>query len=204
MTTRSLLELRPHGGFGLILADPPWQYAYRNQETGKHRGPDSHYDCMSLEAIKALPVAMVAARDCVLWLWTTGPHIDHALEVLEAWGFRYSTLGVWAKTKKDDPTELRMGTGYRHRGVAEFYRIGVRGEPPCLDRGIRGGILEPPREHSRKPDSSYDLAARYVAPGTPRLELFARQRRPGWAAWGAELDHFPSLTAAPAAAIAAE
>lgn len=40
-----------------------------------------------------------------------------------------------------------------------------------------------PLEHSRKPDEAYELIER-IYPELPKIELFARQARPGWAAWG--------------------
>jgi N6-adenosine-specific RNA methylase IME4 len=50
-------------------------------------------------------------------------------------------------------------------------------------------ISAPRREHSRKPDEAYALIdAMY--PALPKLELFARQRRPGWDVWGNETDKF--------------
>jgi ParB-like chromosome segregation protein Spo0J len=46
-------------------------------------------------------------------------------------------------------------------------------------------IDAPRREHSRKPDEGYELVEA-MYPELPRLELFARNTRPGWAAWGNE------------------
>jgi N6-adenosine-specific RNA methylase IME4 len=52
-----------------IYADPPWKFATYSRK-GKGRSAEAHYDCMSLDAIKALPVRTWAARSCVLFMWT--------------------------------------------------------------------------------------------------------------------------------------
>ncbi len=79
--------------YGAILADPPWAYAMRS-EKGYAKSPEAHYETMSLEAIKALPVNQLASRDCLLFLWSTWPHLSQAMEVLDAWGFTYVTGGA--------------------------------------------------------------------------------------------------------------
>jgi MT-A70 len=61
-------------------------------------------------------------------------------------------------------------------------------------RSRRGGrqvnfIATRKREHSRKPDELYPIIEA-CSPG-PYLELFARQRRPGWTSIGNDVDHFP-------------
>jgi N6-adenosine-specific RNA methylase IME4 len=50
------------------------------------------------------------------------------------------------------------------------------------------GIIEPAREHSRKPDCVHDRIERLV--DSPYLELFARIQRRGWTAWGNETTRF--------------
>ena len=83
--------------YGVIYADPPWTFQ-THSDKGKGRSAEAHYDCMSLADIKALPVADMAAQDCVLLLWVTDPHLRNAFDVIEAWGFAYKTVGFyWAK-----------------------------------------------------------------------------------------------------------
>jgi N6-adenosine-specific RNA methylase IME4 len=50
------------------------------------------------------------------------------------------------------------------------------------------GIIEPRRQHSRKPDCVPGRIERLVA--GPYLELFARTQRPGWTVWGNQTDKF--------------
>jgi N6-adenosine-specific RNA methylase IME4 len=55
-------------------------------------------------------------------------------------------------------------------------------------RGVRQLIVEPLREHSRKPDRvRADIEAMFDG---PYVELFARSQRPGWDSWGNETQKF--------------
>jgi N6-adenosine-specific RNA methylase IME4 len=101
----------PWGHFGTILADPPWRVGtYDKATTVSARGQRVHYRTMPLEEIRGLPVADLAANDCVLFLWAISPILPHALDVIEAWGFRYQTIGfTWAKTTRDGRPAMTMG-----------------------------------------------------------------------------------------------
>ena len=69
----------------MIYADPPWRY-----QNWKGQGvAERHYPTMTLEDIKALPVAGLAGKDCVLFLWATCPMLPEALDVIRAWGFTF-------------------------------------------------------------------------------------------------------------------
>ncbi|GHC22431.1 DNA methyltransferase [Gemmobacter nanjingensis] len=186
MTLRSeFIALRPAGGFGLIMADPPWSYDMRS-EKGYAKSPEAHYRTMDLAAIKALPVELLAAPDCLLWLWALGPQLPQAMEVITAWGFTFKTGGHWAKVGTSG--KQHFGTGYILRNAGEPFLIATRGAPKTT-RAIRSVIIAPVREHSRKPDEAFDAASRLM-PGVQRLELFSRQNRPGWISWGDETGKF--------------
>ena len=83
--------------YAAIYADPPW--AFRNwSEKGSGRNAISHYDCMSFDDLKRLPVAEMAAVDCALFLWATARSSLRAFELISAWGFTYKTVGFyWIK-----------------------------------------------------------------------------------------------------------
>lgn len=186
MTLRSeFIALRPAGGFGLIMADPPWSYDMRS-EKGYAKSPEAHYRTMDLAAIKALPVELLAAPDCLLWLWALGPQLPQAMEVITAWGFTFKTGGHWAKVGTSG--KQHFGTGYILRNAGEPFLIATRGAPKTT-RATRSVIIAPVREHSRKPDEAFDAASQLM-PGVQRLELFSRQNRPGWTSWGDETGKF--------------
>jgi hypothetical protein len=58
----------PDKCFGVIYADPPWRFEPYSRVTGMDRAADNHYPTSTLEEIKALAVASIAAPDCVLFL----------------------------------------------------------------------------------------------------------------------------------------
>jgi N6-adenosine-specific RNA methylase IME4 len=152
--------------YPVIYADPPWTFAVYSAK-GKGRSAEAHYDCMSLDDIKALPVAALAMPDCCLFLWVTNPTLIQGLSVMEAWGFAYKTVAFcWTKPRF-------MGLGYWTRANAELCLLGTRGKPKRRDAGVRMHVESPRREHSRKPDEVRAGIERLVA--GPYVELFARQ-----------------------------
>jgi N6-adenosine-specific RNA methylase IME4/ParB-like chromosome segregation protein Spo0J len=182
--------------YPLILADPPWKH--NENISPPNKWVDNHYDPMSLDQICALPVGKNAADDCMLFLWTTAPHLQAAFQVIAAWGFKYRTGLVWDKEV--------IGTGHWARGQHEHLLIATKGEPPKPPYAVvpASVIRERRREHSRKPEACYALIER-MYPDLPKLELFARQKRPGWDVWGNETGKFAAVgEPAPLAAIDVE
>ena len=188
--------------YGAILADPPWSFRNwsgkdvipaRNSSSTKIPA-SAHYDTMSFEEIAALPVADMAAEDCALFCWVVWPSLPDALRVIETWGFAYKTCGFcWVKTVRDlpllpDDRIAKMGLGYWTRANSEVCLIATRGKPKRLNADVRQVIHAPLREHSRKPDETYDRIERLV--DGPYLEMFSRQSRDGWDAWGNETGKF--------------
>lgn len=166
-----------------ILADPPWRFATYSA-MGKGRSAERHYDCMSLPQMAQLPVRDWAAPDCALFLWTTNPMLPFALNLITAWNFTYKTIAfVWAKTNLDG-SKWPIGTGYWTRANPEICLLGTRGNPKRLSRSVRELIIAPRREHSRKPDETYDRIESLCT--GPYLELFARFPRSGWDSHGNE------------------
>jgi len=169
----------PEKRYGVIYADPEWRFEVYSRETGMDRSPDNHYPTSSLEAIKARPVADIAADDCVLFLWVTVPHLDQGLEVLKAWGFAYKSHRVWKKP--------RMGTGYWSRVNHEILLIGTMGNVPAPAPGTQDVSCfdAPLGRHSEKPESAAEWIER-LFPNLRKIELNARAARPGWDVWGNE------------------
>lgn len=178
-------DLRPRS-FGMLMVDPPWAFAVRSAKGITKKGTGGQYSTMSLSDIKALPVGELAAPDAICWLWATAPMLCQAIATLDAWGFSYSTMGTWAKRTPNG--KLRWGTGYRLRSTSEPFLIGTRGKPRSA-RNVPSHIDGLAREHSRKPEEAYRFAE-MMLPGAPRVEIFSRQRRPGWENWGFEATKF--------------
>jgi N6-adenosine-specific RNA methylase IME4 len=161
----------PTGPFQVIVADPPWRY---------ESGNELPYPTMAIEDIKAMPIHTIAHDNSVLWLWTTNAHLRVAFEVVEAWGFEYKTLLTWVKD--------RMGTGEWLRGQTEHCLLAVRGTPVFL-HGTHTTVLQAARrDHSRKPEEFFVLVEA-TCPGS-KVELFSRQQRKEWLAFGNEINRF--------------
>ena len=169
--------------FGVIYADPPWTFKVYSGK-GKARSAENHYDTMDQTAIESLGehVNKLAAKDCVLFLWSVMPQLPEALKVIEAWGFTYKTAGfAWAKLNKSGKGYF-TGMGYWTRANAELCLLATRGAPTRLNADVPQLIVAPVGEHSRKPDDTRERIERLVA--GPYLELFGRGEADGWTVWG--------------------
>jgi len=162
--------------FRTILADPPWDI----QQKGR-RGAERHYSLMSLERIKAMPVAGLAEDDAHLWLWVTNATLREGYDVAESWGFTVRSPLTWIK--------FRLGLGTYLRNTTEHLLFATRGKAPVQFRAQPTWMNAPVQEHSVKPDEQYAVIER-ISSG-PYLELFARRRPPStrsWSVWGNQID----------------
>ena len=169
---------------GVIYVDAPWTF-HTYSGKGKQRSAERHFNVMSLDDIKALPVAPLAATDCALLLWSVWPELPDALDVIAAWGFQYQTAGfVWVKQNASGGG-LFTGMGYHTRANSEPCLLATRGSPLRLAMDVHQIVMTPVGEHSEKPEEVARRIAR-LYPG-PYLELFARRPREQWTTWGDEL-----------------
>lgn len=175
----------PAKKYNVIYADPPWRY----DNSGPQGGVEYQYPTLELDEIKKLPVNEIAAEDCLLFLWVTFPMLREGLEVIEAWGFKYRTLGFsWVKLNKKDGGAF-FGIGYYTKSNAEVCLLGVKGSGRRLvkDNSVSSCILAPHGRHSAKPQEARYRIEKLVG-GVPKIELFARESMPGWDSWGNEID----------------
>lgn len=183
----------PRQHFACVLIDPPWEW------TGGKAGRPQHYPRMKDREIAALPIKdLCDPAGAWVFLWVTSSGLARALKVAAAWKLRYSGRAfVWIKTQRCDgdatpmwvyPSKTHMGMGFTTRKNAEDVLLFRVGKPQRLSKSVREIIFTGPREHSRKPTEAFARIEEFC-PG-PRLELFAREPRPGWAAWGTETQKF--------------
>jgi N6-adenosine-specific RNA methylase IME4 len=186
--------------FSCIVADPPWQYGHwgkasttSNNENGKNwakrhvERPGENqpiplpYKAMTVEQIKALPVASLAAENCDLYLWATQKYLPDAFDVLKAWGFRYCQTLTWCKAPRG------TGQGGLFCPTTEFLLLGRIGAMPKKERidSTWWQVKRPHNRHSAKPEFFMDVIE--AMSDGPRLELFARRKRLGWYSWGNEV-----------------
>jgi N6-adenosine-specific RNA methylase IME4 len=227
---KSLLSKIPHfhwpaGGYSLLYPDPPWQY--RDKADAGERGAGHKYATLSLLELKMMrpEIDRISAPDCALAMWATAPMMREAEALMEAWGFRQSTIALtWIKTysvaerirlaakdlgvtfealvaalAKQDLTVLkpRKGMGNWTRGNAEFLLWGTRGKVQRANAGVGSVVVAEIREHSRKPDEVRTELVKLLG-DVPRLEMFSRASAPGWDSWGLEAGTLDDAAPAPA------
>jgi len=178
-----------NGQYGAILIDPPWRFSNSTGKVAPEHKRLRRYSTMSFQEIAAVPVSQVALPQSHLYMWTPNALLFEALTIMKAWGFTYKTNIVWYKVRKDGGPDGR-GVGFYFRNVTEILLFGTKGKLRTLKPGRTqvNIMISRKEEHSKKPDSCYDLIER-CSPG-PFLELFSRQRIPGWTQWGDELDSY--------------
>lgn len=185
--------------YSIIYADPAWSYSDKKPRGGAER----HYPTMALDDIKAMQVSRIAAADCALFIWGTYPLLPDVLATIDAWGFTYKTAAFkWIKTYPKSGKHF-FGLGRWTRGNAEPCFLAVRGEPrrisakvaqivTTLEEGDGETLHAPVGRHSAKPPEVRDRIVELMG-DLPRIELFARERAPGWDAWGNELPSEPAV-----------
>ena len=198
--------------FNILTADPPWRYNSRaNHKTRFRGGAYGHYPLMTTKDICSLPVTNIVAEDALLFLWATFPMITDALEVIQAWGFQYCTIGfLWAKLNPGRAAypRVRLAQELYSKGLVgfldwlRFYGVGyyaASNSEPCLlaRRGdalkpvnkVSSLILAPRGSHSSKPEIVQDrIEMMYPLDKYSHLELFGRRSRPGWMCLGNDIN----------------
>lgn len=169
--------------YNVIYADPPWQFDTWSAK-GKDRSAERHYPTMNLADLCELPIGTLMSQSCTLFLWTTWPRLPDAMQLIRRWGFVYKTCGFcWVKlTAAGRPA---TGTGFWTRANSEVCLLATHGRPRRLSASVGQVILAPRGRHSAKPSEVRDRIVRLLE--GPYIELFARERVPGWDAWGNQL-----------------
>ena len=164
----------PTKRYSVIYADPPWQYEHVETES---RAIENQYPTMTLDAICALPIAEIAAENCVLFLWATSPKLAETVQVIDRWGFVYRTCAVWDKQQ--------IGMGYYFRQQHELLLVATRGDipAPAVEARESSVYRETRGPHSAKPEH-YAALIECMYPGLQCIELFNRGGRAGWDTWG--------------------
>ena len=192
----------PNRKYAIIYADPPWHYGGKMQFdksglTEQNRGWGKNvfisaasfkYPTIKTNELKMLDVKSIAEDDCLLFMWTTNPHLQQAIELGVAWGFDYKTVGfVWNK--------MAHNPGQYTLSYCELCLIFKRGRIP-RPRGARNvsQLVEIRRGgHSVKPELIAENICK-MFPQQRKIELFSRARRKGWDAWGLETIYKDKIT----------
>jgi len=168
----------PIGTYNVIYIDPPWPIS--TSVWDKWEEPiDDKYPLMSIEDIQALPVAELSHDNTHLFLWTTLTFLPDAIKIIDGWSFQYHICLTWNKEHG-----FTLFGYYRN---SELLLHSYKGKMPEEWGGeaFRTSFSEPATDHSRKPEIVYRFLEKWFL--EPRLEMFARKRRPGWDVWGNEV-----------------
>jgi len=170
--------------YQIIYCDPPWLYNDRKGCNPKLGG--FKYPPMADEAICSLPVGKIVDEHCALALWSTMPKLPEAIKVIDAWGFKYITcLFNWVKLNPKG-SGIYSGLGHWVNGNAELCLFGKKGRPKRMVKNVKQIQMYPRGRHSAKPPQIRDEIVRLFG-DVPRIELFAREKTPGWDVWGDEV-----------------
>lgn len=194
--------------YDILYIDPPWEWEAWSAK-GEGRSAKRHYQTQRNAWITGLPVESIAAKDSLLFLWGIDPMLNVVQDVMRAWGFEYTTVGFywiklnqsWQRTaykammRADGILSLEdlerlffVGLGYHTRANGEVCFIGKRGRGvPRVRKDIRRLVLAERGPHSAKPPEVRHRIGRLYG-WQRRVELFARERSPGWSCFGDQVD----------------
>lgn len=184
----------PDKKYQIIYADPPWNLHGINKR-GMVTSRDSpnnprykhlnQYKSMSYDDIGSLPVGSIADNNCILFLWIVDNSLPFVFDIIKRWGFTYKTVGfTWVKTTKTGKDVFGMGQWTRNN--PEMCLLATKGKPKRINAKVRQLQKYQVREHSVKPNEIRDAIVQLCGK-LSRIELFARERFPGWDAWGDEV-----------------
>ena len=173
--------------YNVIYADPPWQY----EDKMKGHTFAIEYETQSLEWIKGLPVTMLAAKDCALFMWATSPLLEQAFGVIKSWGFEYKTVGfVWNKVSNEGKNISNIGQWTM--GNVEICLLATKGKPKRIRKDIKQYVKAVRTKHSRKPTVVRERIVQLMG-DVPLIEMFAREAVDGWDSFGNEVPKYVNM-----------
>jgi N6-adenosine-specific RNA methylase IME4 len=198
----------PQKKFDIIYADPPWDYNGKLQfdkssASAEKLNPKKNifissaafkYPTMKTKDLAQIPILDIAKDDCLLFMWSTNPHLSQAIELGRAWGFEYKTVAfIWDK--------MIHNPGKYTLSNCELCLVFKRGRIPSPRgaRNVQQLVRSPRGAHSEKPIAVMEAIER-MFPDQKRIELFARKKFKGWDSWGLDVllekDGLPKLKTA--------
>lgn len=189
-----LYPILPNKKYDIIYADPPWDYggkmqydksSIKSENIGFKKNifisaANFKYPTVKLKDLKTLDVNSIATDDCLLFMWTTGPHMANSIELGKTWGFEYKTVAfVWDK-QIHNPGRYTLSQ-------TEFVLVFKKGKIPTPRgaRNIRQLVAKRRGKHSEKPLDVIEGITK-MFPSQRKIELFARNNYIGWDSWGLE------------------
>lgn len=179
------------GKYEIIYTDFPWS-GYTPFGTAK-----LPYKSMTEEEISAFDWSAYMAKRCVVFSWATCSKLDVAFRCAEKWRERHrlhfqGVAYIWVKTSKSG--KPLKASGPRPRFVKPLDELlmvfsttpKMRTFPLLTESQVQHVFAPKQRQHSRKPNVFRELIVELLG-DRPRIELFARERWPGWDVHGDEV-----------------
>ena len=178
--------------YQVIVMDPPWA-----NHTFVYNGLNGSYPRMSQKQMLALPVQELADQNCICLMWVISSFLEDGLALLRHWGFQPKGWAyIWLKLSCNGKPVSGLYTAYYPAKCCELVLVGVRGKldkhKTKLASKQTDFLVSVRREHSRKPEEFWRSVNQWLpAEHFPhRLEMFAREARPGWEVWGNQTNKF--------------
>jgi len=182
----------PKEKFDIIYADPPWDYGGKMQfdKSGKSEhnkdwqkdifisSASFKYPTLKLNELKSLDVPSISSDDCLLFMWTSNPHLSQSIDLAKSWGFEYRTVAfVWDK--------MVHNPGQYTLSYCELCLLFKKGRipKPRGARNIKQLLHEKRGAHSAKP-IQIRKNIHEMFPTQKKIELFARSGDNKWSTWG--------------------
>jgi len=197
-------EIKLGNTYDIALLDIPWFYGNKNGK--KFYGTANfHYPTMKDKEISKMKLEKILNKNSIVLLWVTSPKLFSAFKISQDWGLKYvCRLFTW---KKLQPNSLHCATtcGNYSRCVVEdllmfknknsisskkFVREQTKIITNLIETYEKTVFIEAcRREHSRKPELSYELLDKIFF-NVKKIELFSRQSRLNWKTLGNEVNKF--------------
>ena len=183
--------------YKIIYADPPWKFNNKNTGGNMKSGAFAHYPVMNIDEMCKLPIDTISDDNCVLFMWWVASQPKEAIKLVESWGFQIKTMTGFTWVKKTKHWKDWFGMGFWTRQGTENMLLAFKGHPKRISASIRNVVnvedfnesIEAMVEgHSKKPNIFADKIVDLCG-DIPRIELFARDKKPGWDIWGNELEN---------------
>lgn len=185
----------PEEKYDIIYADPPWDYGGKMQFDKSSKGIEKinidknifissanfKYPTVKTKELMKIPIYKIAAKDCLLFMWVTNPHLAQGIDLGESWGFDYKTVAfVWDK--------MNHNPGQYTLSYCELCLVFKRGKIPTPRgaRNVKQLVRVPRGEHSEKPIEVLK-GIEEMFPTQKKIELFARNKPKGWDVWGLDV-----------------
>ena len=180
----------PNKKYNIIYADPPWKFSspkFQDGNRGFGNRVEDRYKTLSIKEMCNLSINKITKKDCILFMWVIDSHLEESFKVIKSWKFRFATIGfTWVKQYKSGSYCYNFGA-YTLKST-EICLIALKGKLKNIKKSnnVKGLVFAERTKHSKKPDCIKDKIIDLCG-DLPRIELFARQKTPGWDVWGNEV-----------------